>query len=149
MSDPNSSAAERRWTPVTLGPADAGAAAPPPPKGAYSPAVRAGPFVFVSGQVPRDPLTGALVGPGDVGAQTRQTLANVRGALAAAGATLADVVSVTAYLADIGDWAAFDAAYREVFTPPYPTRTTVGAGLTGVRVEVTVAAYVGSDAGGR
>lgn len=144
MSDPtpSSTPSARRWSPVTLGP-DAAGASPPPPKGAYSPGVRAGGFVFVSGQVPRDPHTGALVGEDDVRAQARQTLANVAAVLAAAGATLADVVSVTVHLADVGDWAAFDAVYREVFSPPYPTRTVVGAALRGIRVEVTAVAYVG------
>lgn len=116
----------------------------PPPKGAYSPAVRAGDFVYVSGQVPRDPETGALIGEGDVREQTRATLANVARVLAAAGATLADVVSVTVHLADAGDWAAFDGAYRELFAPPYPTRTAVGAELRGILVEITAVAYVGA-----
>jgi 2-iminobutanoate/2-iminopropanoate deaminase len=138
----------RRWTPVAL-PPDAGGAPVPPPKGAYSPAVRAGDFVFVSGQVPRDPATGALVGD-DVAAQTRQTLANLRRVLEAAGATLADVVSVAVHLAHADDWGAFDAAYRETFAPPFPTRTAVGAELRGILVEITAVAYapVGAPAGG-
>lgn len=150
VSDPTPSAEARRWTPVTLGPAAPGEPAPPPPKGAYTPAVRAGDFVYVSGQVPRDPLTGALVGEGDVRAQTRQTLANVERVLAAAGATMADVVNVLVHLADVHDWPAFNEAYREVMRPPYPTRTAVGAGLLGVLVEITVVAYVGgAGPGGR
>lgn len=132
--------APRRWTPVTLPPAPDGTPAPPP-KGAYSPAVRAGDFVYVSGQVPRDPATGALVGGGDVRAESRQTLANLAAVLAAAGCSLADVVSVAVHLADAGDWGDFDAVYREVFRPPFPTRTVVGAALRGVRVEVTAVAY--------
>jgi 2-iminobutanoate/2-iminopropanoate deaminase len=134
----------RRWTPVALGPAADGTPVPPP-KGAYSPAVRAGDFVFVSGQVPRDPETGAVVGD-DVAAQTRQTLANLRRVLAAAGAALEDVVSVAVHLARADDWAAFDAAYRESFAAPFPTRTAVGADLRGVLVEVTAVAY--APAGG-
>ena len=94
------------WTPITLG-TDV-----PPPKGAYSPGVRAGDLVFVSGQVPRDPRTGELVGA-DVAAQTRQVLANVRGVLEAAGATLRDVVAVTVWLTNVDDWGTFDAVYRE------------------------------------
>ena len=132
--------APRRWTAVALAPAADGTPAPPP-KGAYSPAVRAGDFVFVSGQVPRDPHTGALVGEGDVAAQTRQTLANLGLALAAAGATLADVVSVLVHLAHADDWGTFDAVYRETFAPPFPTRTAVGAALRGVLVEITAVAY--------
>ena len=130
----------RRWTPVAL------AAGVPAPKGAYSPGVRAGDLLFVSGQVPRDPRTGALVGEGDVAAQTRQTLANLKGVLAAAGAGLPDVVSVAVHLARVDDWAAFDAVYREVMPRPWPTRTVVGAELRGILVEVTAVAYLG---GGR
>jgi reactive intermediate/imine deaminase len=132
----------RAWTPVRLG-ADV-----PPPKGAYSPGVRAGDLLFVSGQVPRDPRTGALVGGDDVQAQTRQTLDNLAAVLAAAGATLADVVSVTVHLAHTDDWAAFDAVYRERFSAPFPTRTVVGAALRGILVEVTAVAWLGGRAGG-
>ena len=107
-------AAGRRWQPVTLGP-DV-----PPPAGAYSPGVRAGNLLVVSGQVPRDPRTGAVVGD-DVATQSRQVLANLEGVLRAGGATMADVVSVTVYLADEGDWGAFNAVYRDTFRPPYPT----------------------------
>jgi 2-iminobutanoate/2-iminopropanoate deaminase len=108
--------------------------------------VRAGDFLFVSGQVPRDPRTGALVGEGDVTAQTRQTLANLAAVLAAGGASLRDVVSVTVHLAHVDDWGAFDAVYRETFAPPFPTRTVVGAALRGILVEVTAVAYLGARA---
>lgn len=128
---------ERQWQPVTLG-GDV-----PPPAGAYSPAVKAGPFVFVSGQVPRDPATGTLVGD-DVESQTRQVIANVERALKAAGASLADVVSITVYLADIDDWGRFNTVYKELMPPPYPTRTTVGADVRGIFVEISAIAYVGN-----
>ena len=127
---------ERQWQPVRLGD-DV-----PPPAGAYSPAVRAGNLVFVSGQVPRDPVTGVLVGD-DVESQTRQVIANVSRALEAAGAALSDVVSVTVYLADIDDWGRFNAAYKELMPAPYPTRTALGANLRGILVEVSAIAYVG------
>jgi 2-iminobutanoate/2-iminopropanoate deaminase len=123
----------RTWDPVTLGEDH------PPPKGAYSPAVRAGALLFVSGQVPRDPRTGEVVG-GDVAAQARRTLENLRLVLAAGGATLDDVVSVTVYLADENDWGTFNEVYREAFSPPYPSRTVVGAGLRGVLVEISAVA---------
>jgi 2-iminobutanoate/2-iminopropanoate deaminase len=123
------------WAPVTLPDT-------PPPKGAYSPAVRAGDLLFVSGQVPRDPRTGQLV-PGDVADQTRQTLRNLEAVLAAGGATLADLVSVTVYLADIGEWDTFDRVYREIMRPPFPTRTALGASLHGFLVEISGVAYVG------
>ncbi|HEU4629625.1 MAG TPA: Rid family hydrolase [Gemmatimonadaceae bacterium] len=129
-------AADRRWRPVTLG-ADV-----PPPAGAYSPGVRAGNLLFVSGQVPRDPRSGALVGDGDVAEQSRQVLRNLEAVLRAGGATLADVVAVTVYLADEGDWGTFNEVYRAVFTPPYPTRTVVGARLRGILVELSAVAVV-------
>jgi 2-iminobutanoate/2-iminopropanoate deaminase len=111
------------------------------PVGAYSPTVRAGDFVFISGQVPRDLRTGALPGD-DIESQVRQTLANVKAALAAAGATLDDVVSVTAYLADVDDWGKFNDIYKETFRAPYPTRTAVGATLRDILIEVSAVAYV-------
>lgn len=127
---------ERQWQPVLLGD-DV-----PPPAGAYSPAVRAGDFVFVSGQVPRDPKTGELVGD-TVEMQTTQVVANVERALKSAGASLGDVVSVIVYLADIDDWGRFNAAYRDLMPQPYPTRTALGANLRGILVEMSAVAYVG------
>lgn len=124
---------ERAWAPVPL------PAGHTPPVGAYSPALIAGDFIFLSGQVPLDPATGALQGS-TIEEQTRAVLANVARVLGYAGATLSDVVSVNAYLADIHDWDAFNAVYREHFHPPYPTRTTVGAQLHGFLVEISVVA---------
>ena len=139
MTDPRASA-DRRWTPVTLGP-DV-----PPPAGAYSPGVRAGDLLFVSGQVPKDPRTGAIVGD-EVREQTRQVLRNLEAVLAAGGATLADVVGVTVYLQDEGDWGAFNEVYKTVFEPPYPTRAVVGAQLRGILVEVSAIAHLGGSSG--
>jgi len=127
--------ASRSWQPAFL-PGDV-----PKPVGAYSPAVRAGDFVFISGQVPRDPRTNALAGE-DIESQVRGTLANVKNALAAAGATLDDVVSVTAYLADVDDWGKFNDIYKETFRAPYPTRTAIGANLRGILVEISAVAYL-------
>jgi len=123
------------WSPVHL------AADVPPPKGPYSPAVRAGDFVYVSGQVPRDPITGELAGD-DVATQTRQTLSNLQRVLEQAGARLADVVSVTVYLARADDWDAMNGAYVKMFHQPYPSRTTVGAELRGILVEINAVAFV-------
>lgn len=113
----------------------------PPPAGAYSPGVRAGNLFFVSGQVPRDPRTGALVGD-DVAEQSRQVLRNLEAVLRAGGAALSDVVAVTVYLADEGDWGTFNDVYRATFRPPYPTRTVVGARLRGILVELSAVAVV-------
>lgn len=125
------------WTPVMLPDV-------PPPAGAYSPGVRTAngaSLLFVSGQTPRDPGTGQIVG-GNIEEQTRITLANLERVIRAGGATLADVVSVTVYLADENDWGSFDRIYREVFSPPYPTRAVVGASLRGILVEISAIAVV-------
>ncbi|HEX8849663.1 MAG TPA: Rid family detoxifying hydrolase [Gemmatimonadaceae bacterium] len=128
---------DRNWTPVTLGPDF------PPPVGPYSPAVRAGDLVFVSGQVPRDPKSGALLGE-TIEEQARGTLANLKRVLEAAGASLEQVVACTVYLVDENDWGRFNEVYRTVFSAPYPTRTVVGASLRGVMVEVSAIAWVGA-----
>jgi 2-iminobutanoate/2-iminopropanoate deaminase len=128
---------ERQWQPVRLG-GDV-----PVPVGAYSPAVKAGGFVFVSGQVPRDPATGALIG-NDVESQTAQVIANIKRVLEAAGASLSDIVSVIVYLDDIGNWDRFNNAYKQLMPTPYPTRTALGAGLHGFLVEISAVAYVGA-----
>ncbi len=127
---------ERQWQPVSLG-GDV-----PAPAGAYSPVVKAGGFVFVSGQVPRDPATGKLAGD-DVQGQTMQVVANIERALRAAGAELSDVVSVIVYLADIDDWGRFNEVYKTLMPQPYPTRTALGANLRGILVEMSAVAYVG------
>ncbi len=126
---------DRSWTPITLG------ADYPAPAGPYSPAVRAGDFVYVSGQVPRDPRTGELLGA-TIEEQSAATLANLRRVLEAAGARMEDVVAVTVYLADEDDWGAFNAVYRTVFQAPFPARTVVGAGLRGVRIEISAVGFL-------
>jgi len=128
---------ERQWQPVLFG------GNVPPPVGAYSPAVKAGGFVFVSGQVPRDPVSGELVGD-DVESQTRQVIGNIERALESAGASLSDVVSMVVYLADVDDWGRFNTIYKELMSPPYPTRTAIGANLRGIMIEISAVAYVGT-----
>lgn len=113
----------------------------PTPGGPYTPALIVGDFVFVSGQVPKRPGTSEVVA-GDITVQTRVVLENIQAILAAAGCTMADVVKVTGYLADLKDFAAYNAVYGEYFPTPYPTRTTVQAGLSaGVSVEIDLIAY--------
>lgn len=126
---------ERRWTPVFL-PADV-----PLPAGAYSPAVRAGDYLHVSGQVPRDFRTGSLVGTG-VEEQTHQVISNMREVLAAGGATIDDVITATIYLTNEDDWGAVNAIWKATFSAPYPSRTTVGAKLRGILIEISVVAYL-------
>lgn len=116
--------------------------AAPRPRAPYSQGIKAGGFVFVAGQGPGDPATGAIRGT-TIAEQTRYTLENVQAILAAAGATLADVVKVTAHLADLKDFAEFNRVYAEYFPEPRPVRTTVGSQLGGFLVEIDVIAYVG------
>ncbi len=89
--------------------------------GPYSQAVQAGSMLFVSGQIPIDPVTGAFAGS-DIAAQSRQSLTNVKNILEAAGYTLADVVKTTVLLADIGDFAAMNEVYAQFFTENCPAR---------------------------
>jgi 2-iminobutanoate/2-iminopropanoate deaminase len=113
----------------------------PTPGGPYTPALIAGDFVFVSGQVPKRPGTSEVVA-GEITVQTRVVLENIQAILAAAGCTMADVVKVTGYLADLKDFAAYNDVYGEYFPIPYPTRTTVQAVLAaGVGVEIDLIAY--------
>ncbi|HEV3347982.1 MAG TPA: RidA family protein [Methylomirabilota bacterium] len=102
------------------------AAPPPPPTAAYSHAVRAGEYLFVTGQLGVDPRTNALVAGGTV-AQTHQVMRNLQAVLAGAGTTLARAVMVRIYLTDFADYAAMNAAYASYFAPDrLPARTTVG-----------------------
>ena len=90
--------------------------------GPYSPGIQAGNMVFLSGQLGIDPATGKM--PEGVEAQAKQSLANVEALLTAAGATFADVVKTTVYLADIADFAAFNEVYAKYFTSK-PARSCV------------------------
>src|SRR5579884_770331 len=99
----------------------------PKPSGSYSPGVRAGDFVFVSGQGPVDPATGKMAGD-DIRSQVQQVLRNVESILQATGLTLDDVVRIDAYLADLNDFDAYDEAYRAFFPANPPARTTVQSG---------------------
>jgi 2-iminobutanoate/2-iminopropanoate deaminase len=102
------------------------AAPPPPPTAAYSHAVRAGEYLFVTGQLGADPATNALVSGGTV-AQTHQVMRNLQAVLAGAGTTLARAVMVRIYLTNFADYAAVNAAYASYFAPgKLPARTTVG-----------------------
>ena len=89
--------------------------------GPYSQAVQAGNLLFVSGQLPIDPATGAFAGE-DIASQTRQSLTNVRNILEKAGYSCVDVVKTTVLLANIEDFAAMNAVYAEFFTENCPAR---------------------------
>ncbi len=113
--------------------------------GPYSQGVRAGSFIFLSGQIPIDPATGNIV-DGDIAAQTRRVLENLRGVLEAAGSSLDDVVGTTIYLADMGDYGAVNEVYGEFFRGSKPARATVEVARLprGVGVEIEGIAMVDS-----
>jgi 2-iminobutanoate/2-iminopropanoate deaminase len=112
------------------------------PGGQYSYVVRKGNHVFLAGHMGLD-ADGRLVAS-DVGSQTRRAIENIRTSLAAVGASLEDVCTVQGYLADLaGDFAGYDAAFREFFRVDPPARATVGAALgLGALVEITAVAIV-------
>lgn len=106
------------------------------------PAILAGDTLYLSGSTGGDPATGQLV-PGGLEPEMRQIVANLRTVLAAADMTFADVVTVTAYLADMSDYARFNELYREVFpNGAYPARSTVAVRdlARGARLELTMTA---------
>jgi len=112
------------------------------PRGPYSPAVRAGDFIFVSGQVAVDPATQQLV-TGDIAVETRQVLNNIKQLLEGCGASLADVVKCGVFLAKAEDFAAMNAVYAEFFGDAKPARATVvtGFAVPGIHVEIEAIAY--------
>ena len=113
-----------------------------PPLGPYSPAVRAGDYIFLSGQLPIDPKT-AKVLDGSVAGQTRQVIENMQALLDTAGATIQDVVKCSVFLADIRDFAEMNAVYGEFFGNAKPARSTVQAvlPLSEARLEIDCIAY--------
>lgn len=107
----------------------------------FSPGIRLGDFLFVSGQGPIG--ENGKVEPGDVKAHTKKTLENFRKVVEAAGSTMDDVVQATVYLKDLGDFAGMNEIYSSFFRDPKPARTTVQAELLfGMRVEIQGIAYV-------
>lgn len=111
--------------------------------GPYSQAIRAGQFLFLSGQIPLDPVTGEVV-TGDVRAQTRRVLDNISGVLAAAGVSMDAVVKTTVFLIDLADFTAMNEVYATAFEEPAPARSTVQVSRLprDVRVEIEVVALL-------
>ncbi len=114
----------------------------PAPRGPYSPAVRAGDFIFVSGQVAVDPATQQLI-TGDITTETRQVLNNIKALLEGCGASLADVVKCGVFLAKAEDFGAMNTVYAEFFGDAKPARATVvtGFAVPGIHVEIEAIAY--------
>jgi 2-iminobutanoate/2-iminopropanoate deaminase len=96
----------------------------PNPAGAYSPALRVGQLLFLSGQIPIDPATGQMV-TGTVAVQTRRVMDNLGALLEAAGLSFTHVVRTTVFLADMNDFAEFNEVYAACFADPRPARATV------------------------
>lgn len=111
--------------------------------GPYSQAIRAGDYLFISGQVAIDPATGAFVS-GSTADQTHQVLKNLGAILRAAGVSYDRVVKTTVYLADIADFGVMNEAYATYFPPPAPARATVQAARLpkDARVEIDLVAYL-------
>jgi len=97
----------------------------PAPIGPYSQAIQLGNLLFCSGQVPLDPATGAVVGEGDVEAQTKQVMKNIGAVLKKANANFNQVVKTTIFIKNMGDFPKINAIYGEHFQKPYPARSTV------------------------
>jgi 2-iminobutanoate/2-iminopropanoate deaminase len=112
-----------------------------PPVGPFAQAVWAGDLLYASGQVGQDPVTGAVVA-GGLEAETRQAFENVRRVLAAAGLGFEHVIKAHVFLADMNDFKAMNAIYGEMFSAPYPARTTVQVAKLPLdaRVEIEVLA---------
>lgn len=109
--------------------------------GPYSQATEAGNTVYVSGQIPIDPATGAFAGE-DIRTQTRQSLTNIRAILKEAGLTMDSICKTTVLLTDIGEFSAMNEVYAEFFQKPYPARAAfqVAALPKGAKVEIEATA---------
>ncbi len=119
-------------------------AAAPAAIGPYSQAIKAGDFLFVSGQIPLDPATGAVV-DGDIRAQARRVLENLAAIVSAAGSSMAAVVKTTVYLADMNDFPALNEVYGTFFGQPAPARVTVQVARLprDVKVEIDAVVHLG------
>ena len=116
----------------------------PQPRGPYSPAIIAGGFIFVAGQAAINPKTNEFE-LGDVRAETRRTLKNIKAILESAGSSLKDVVRVGVFLSDMKDFDAMNEVYAEFFAKEPPARTTVGVSLPKIKVEIDCIARVGKS----
>lgn len=113
----------------------------PAPRGPYSPAVRAGDFIFVAGQLAVDPVTNQL-SAGDIQHETRLALNNIKRILEGAGASMADVVRVGVFMADGSEFAQMNEVYSEFFGEHKPARTTIVCKFAAdIKVEIDCVAY--------
>jgi 2-iminobutanoate/2-iminopropanoate deaminase len=114
--------------------------------GPYSQGIKAGGFIYVSGQLPMDSKTGAFAGD-DIESQTKQSLKNVKAILKSVGAKMTDVVKATVFLKDMNDFAGMNKVYGEYFKAPYPARAAVEVARLpkDALVEIEVIAWKGED----
>jgi 2-iminobutanoate/2-iminopropanoate deaminase len=115
----------------------------PAPRGPYSPAVKAGDYIFVAGQVPIDPITQKVI-TGDVQVETRQVLTNIKSILEGCGASMEDVVRCGVYLTSADDFQAMNEVYAEFFGAAKPARSTIVVAalpLRDAKVEIDAVAY--------
>jgi 2-iminobutanoate/2-iminopropanoate deaminase len=115
----------------------------PAPRGPYSPAVRAGDYIFVSGQIAVDPITNETK-LGDIQSETRQVLNNIKNILEGCGSSLADVVRCGVYLINVGDFQPMNEIYSEFFGSAKPARTTIivaSLPLKEAKIEIDAVAY--------
>ena len=115
----------------------------PAPRGPYSPAVKAGDYIFVAGQVPIDPVTQQVI-TGDVQVETRRVLTNIKNILEGCGASMDDVVRCGVYLINADDFQAMNEVYAEFFGVARPARSTIVVAalpLKGAKVEIDAVAY--------
>ena len=111
--------------------------------GPYSPGLKAGNLLFLSGSIPLDPASGQLV-PGDITAQTRRVMENIKALLAAGGADFSNVVRTTVFMVDLAEFSPMNDVYAGYFTAPFPARSTVQVVKLpkDVRVEIDVIAVL-------
>lgn len=111
--------------------------------GPYSPALKVGNLLFLSGSIPLDPVSGQLV-EGGIVEQTRRVMENIKALLAAAGADLSNIARTTVFMVDLGEFAEMNEIYASYFTAPYPARSTVQVVKLprDVRVEIDVIAVL-------
>jgi len=111
--------------------------------GPYSPALKVGNMMFLSGSIPLDPASGQVVA-GDITAQTRRVMDNIKALLEAGGADFSNVVRTTVFMVDLGEFAAMNEIYAGYFSAPYPARSTVQVVKLpkDVRVEIDVIAII-------
>ena len=119
------------------------AAGAPKPIGPYSPAIKVGNLLFLSGSIPLDPVSGALVA-GGITEQTTRVLENIKGLLDAAGASFHNVARTTVFMVDLDEFAQMNDVYSQYFSSPYPARSTVQVVKLprDVRVEIDVIAVL-------